>query len=1218
MSRLLSDADFERDALDYFPTPLADTLDEASAEMALRAQRDRVVEVFRVAIRLLALMALGEPRGLVSAQAHPRQLLKKLTRRGLTDGEWIGLMREFVRPFAANPERSAVPELVTSVFTAGGKLRPVFQQQGATESLLTMRKSETVAHGVTGSEEDAEDVLAARLPDLEVFLKALQWLWHTPFIVPVSRRELDSTVEYAALKLVGTTPRRGFRPQAIKIEADLTLQRVYALVPDRKPLDLHPLVQYAAAASGDHEVFLLEEAARHELIFRSYPLGATRPDPEALTWFRAKYSDEAKPTRTPVAHTEREWTLEHLQEVAQKVSVDYLDKMRAERIFLPHLYAGRRDLETHLDGFLDAECTKSGLLIIGSSGIGKTNTLCHIVDQWRRELTAARKAILLFLGGTTLPGGSLVLRDLILDRLELAGTFGSFMTTFDRLPASERPQLVVIVDGVDKHPQSTELLRQLDDLVVRSEDFPWFKVVIAIAEVAYRNMRAAGFIPAARDYYTTEKADGHVQRESAEIHLGPMTDEELVDAYEKYRREPGLAPVTPFDELTDDVRNALRNPLFLRIAMEVFDSRRVPRRLLTAEVLLEYCNQKIFADKSRTYFCNRLVDLLFDNRWRELRLDALLDVAELRESVLNSSSDSAYVQLLDEQVIQEVQKRASAILPPERTIAFTYDRLLEYLLLKRMVERYGTSPAALVEVGKQAESYLPLRGALAMLLLARVDEGRIDDVVSVLTAGENEVIASIGVSLLMELEQLQPTSASVTRDQLQNSPVGLLVASMLRAPSRWVVDLLLEFGSALRDAGYFSRARFVYEELSGSMGGADPLESARLQEGIGEVHEVLGEKSEALTAYKKALEFYIQGGSSAGEQAVYDALGEVHQQLGDYREAREYFEKSLLLDQELVAATGSDSAHLGKAETLLNLSENYHATGDLEESIGWAEQALAVYREVQDKRGTARALDQIGVLTRRQGAFEKARNHHEQALTIHRQVGDRLGVAEDLCHLGLAYHIEGRWTEALSSYDQARAISENVGNKDLIASTFNAMGETLRWAGRLAEADSAYRRALAIYEATGSRGGIAMCLNNLGATELFSGNGAKAVGLLGRAATYERATFDSCSADSECLAYLSAAALQVGDLEAALSHSDRAVEVVRRKTFGEEDIQLVYFYRYQILDQLGQGDDARESLRIAHDNVVDQARSIDDSGRRRSFLTGFPLRKWIVEAWESR
>lgn len=651
--------------LDYFPTPLADTLDDAVAESSARAQRDKVVETFRVAVRLLAILALAGSPGPSEVSGQVAELLRKMLRQGLTDGEWVALARELLRPHANRPEAFPIAELVRAFFEAGGRPTAVFAQNGACDSLLAMRKSDTVAHGVSGTEETAQDVLAARVPDLEVFLRKLEWLRALALVVPLSRgTRADASAEYSVLRLAGVTPRRGFRPERLSVRGDLVLGRVYAVLqPDKAPLELHPLVQHAEAASGQAEVFLFEEADRRQVSLRTYPTGQRRSDSEALAWLKGRWAPDRVAGAAVSAGPPVTWTLDALREAARRASDDYLDRMQRERIYVPHLYARRLDLEVHLSSMLDPQCTKTGMLVVGTSGIGKTNTLCHIVRSWRGDPTKLGTDVVLFMGGSTVPGGTFSLRDVILDRLELTDSFPAFLSAFGGLRKRDRVQFVVIVDGVDKHPQPSELLRQLDDLVVRSEGLGWLKVMISIGEVVYRSIRKGGFVPAERGYYTVTVQRGASSRESAEVVLGPLTDDELADAYERYRAEPGLSPTSPFSSLTMDVKNAMRSPLYLRIVMEVFNGRQIPRRTLTAEVMLEYCSKKIFSDPSRAFFVHRFVDLLYDRRWTAARLDALLESSDLRPAVLDSSPQSAFVQLLDEQVLEEQLKRVSATSP---------------------------------------------------------------------------------------------------------------------------------------------------------------------------------------------------------------------------------------------------------------------------------------------------------------------------------------------------------------------------------------------------------------------------------------------------------------------------------------------------------------------------------------------------------------------------
>lgn len=179
-----------------------------------------------------------------------------------------------------------------------------------------------------------------------------------------------------------------------------------------------------------------------------------------------------------------------------------------------------------------------------------------------------------------------------------------------------------------------------------------------------------------------------------------------------------------------------------------------------------------------------------------------------------------------------------------------------------------------------------------------------------------------------------------------------------------------------------------------------------------------------------------------------------------------------------------------------------------------------------------------------------------------------------------------------------------------------------RWRGSLQSGEldnalKAYKDAIKIYEDIGDKNGISMCLNNLGATHLFGGNAKEAIECLESALEVQR-EFLGVEGELETLAYLSAAVLQCGRASDALSHSDKALQILREKRFCEEDIQLVYFYRHQILEALGRMGEALDALRIAYEDVVCQANFIKDDEMKHSFIEKFPVRRAIVSAWKER
>ncbi|MCB9679748.1 MAG: hypothetical protein H6737_31870 [Alphaproteobacteria bacterium] len=236
------------------PVPMADAVTGLLAAENAHERRDRIVEVGRTAIRLLAALAIAGRHaagpGPEPTAPHTIELLETLRTRGLTDGQWVGLARGLLQPWAGTPEAHPVPELVQLFHGKRSKLT------ARLEPLLQMRKNETVAHGATGTAEEAQALVDRREAQLEALLRELRPLWEAyEWVVPLGDGQ--------AWRLRGTTPGRGRwrrRPFEVPCEAG----HVMLLGPgDRPVLDLHPVALFRRPTpDAPEEVFLLDQGRR--------------------------------------------------------------------------------------------------------------------------------------------------------------------------------------------------------------------------------------------------------------------------------------------------------------------------------------------------------------------------------------------------------------------------------------------------------------------------------------------------------------------------------------------------------------------------------------------------------------------------------------------------------------------------------------------------------------------------------------------------------------------------------------------------------------------------------------------------------------------------------------------------------------------------------------------------------------------------------------------
>jgi tetratricopeptide (TPR) repeat protein len=301
------DRELERELLDEFPTPLADVFDDLTYERTPRGRLAKVIDLFRVAVRLLAFYAVAAT---AEDEPPPEALarLRKLLRQRLSEGDWMGLARETVRPFARTPAPFPIAE-VASVF-----FRPGTDQSApgaaALERLLKTRNE--WAHGVSGTEPEVQAIVDQCRPDLELVLGLLRWMGRVPWFLADAPGAEAAGRPVEGRRLVGTTPRRGFRSVTLTAEAPMAAGAVYLLGPTG-PIGLSPLVQWRvpegdgperkdgrearegrASADNSPELFLLEMGGRREARLQAFPSGQEVPSREALDWLlqRAAVADE--------------------------------------------------------------------------------------------------------------------------------------------------------------------------------------------------------------------------------------------------------------------------------------------------------------------------------------------------------------------------------------------------------------------------------------------------------------------------------------------------------------------------------------------------------------------------------------------------------------------------------------------------------------------------------------------------------------------------------------------------------------------------------------------------------------------------------------------------------------------------------------------------------------------------------------------------------------
>lgn len=248
------------------------------------------------------------------------------------------------------------------------------------------------------------------------------------------------------------------------------------------------------------------------------------------------------------------------------------------KVYVPELHVTRRELNTQIAEFLRSD--KSGFVILGESGAGKTSSICHVV----KELLAREQPVLFFRGLTL--GGRLL--DAVAEEFEWSfGDDQSPVALIKRLDAiAPNHQLVIAIDAVEQwecpervgnlYAVLRHLRRHSCKLLLTSKSANWD------AFVHYQGSSTG----IADHIFTTTPAEG---KASAGYVLPPMSETEFYWAVVNYRRIFDFHGV--FEEKA--ITEAKRNPYLLRVFFDAARDHNLPNLALTSRQLLDHYYQRL-------------------------------------------------------------------------------------------------------------------------------------------------------------------------------------------------------------------------------------------------------------------------------------------------------------------------------------------------------------------------------------------------------------------------------------------------------------------------------------------------------------------------------------------------------------------------------------------------------------------------------------------------
>jgi hypothetical protein len=497
--------------------------------------------------------------------------------------------------------------------------------------------------------------------------------------------------------------------------------------------------------------------------------------------------------RSEVSRRSRRWTEGQLQRFGKKYDGE--------------LYLEREFVEDHLQYFLQA--AESGFLVVGNSGTGKTNLLCHMAERQMQQ--HPEKIVLLYNCADF--HNRLDLTTIITNHLGVDLTFAQLLAQLDEQLREVNSHFLLLLDAFNEHDQPEELLRTVNDDLILPFKYSWLKVVASCRSESWEQLRLMD-IPSPNLYY---HPDGELS-----ARLTRFTEIELPEVYGLYQHSPKYNLQTDFQALSPQTQRLIEDPLMLRLVAEGYAGRAVPPDVGSRQVFERYVQEKIGSERGgeayRSYqqekrIVDRLMSLMREARQDYLDVGSLGQDSQIGQWVLNRKKGSPYMELLDKGVLMEFATEGTATFSiftqRERKVKFTYDRLFEFLLAEQVLPAKPTQEE-LISLLQESREYPSLWGAVKVGLIMMAATGQEKSLLEMAQLDAPEVRGMV-IEVLTTMGGEKPSEVEVWLKRLLTS--GNEAAKLVAILTGYNLSMMGILGLALEDRNDTTRstaAQYAY------------------------------------------------------------------------------------------------------------------------------------------------------------------------------------------------------------------------------------------------------------------------------------------------------------------------------------------------------------------------------------------------------------------------
>lgn len=383
--------------------------------------------------------------------------------------------------------------------------------------------------------------------------------------------------------------------------------------------------------------------------------------------------------KNPISRTK------HWQTLLEKCKINSNRRIDSAK-YNPNLYVNRTVIESEIDNFLHSD--KVGFVLIGNSGMGKTNLLSFLLDNWQKKEYPA-----LLINSSTLSNKESNFKECIKEDIgyKLDHEIEQILYDINHHCEKENKYFILLVDALNEVNHPKELIFRINELLTYTTkgkdesleiDLKRIKVIVTSRIQVWKQVSL--LIQNVLD-------DLYYLDDGKPFKLSEFSKGEQENAYHKYENRYSLQ--TKYENLKSINRKLLRDPYHLRIVSEEYEGMEIPE-IIRIDDLFKKMTERY--DIEMTDSIDGITGLMYNKNSDKL----------LKKGIRNEDKDlyinlfvekekevTVFQKILDENILQDFSDNEKTL------IKFTYDRYLEYRiceLIKDDVENKDVDITGLV------------------------------------------------------------------------------------------------------------------------------------------------------------------------------------------------------------------------------------------------------------------------------------------------------------------------------------------------------------------------------------------------------------------------------------------------------------------------------------------------------------------------------------------